>query len=318
MIAVKNEVLNAYERIKPHIRETLLDHSISFSRKTGCHVFFKCENLQYTNSFKVRGALNKLLSLTPREREKGIVAASTGNHGAAVAFGLQKLKIPGIVFVPENVSKTKVNNINNYEATVKYHGNDCVMTEIYARDYAEQNNLTYLSPYNDSFVIGGQGTLAIELKRQLEDIDAVFVPVGGGGLISGIAGYLKEVSPATEIIGCLPENSPVLYKSIQAGHIIDMETTPTLSDATAGGIEPDAITFAICQKYVDRYTLVSEQEIKNAIRLMLENQHLLIEGAAALGLAAILKDYQQYKNKNVVIILSGGNISLENLKTVLE
>lgn len=314
---LKNEIALAHERIKPFIRKTILEHSISLSKKTKCNVYLKCENLQHTGSFKVRGAINKLLSLSPTERHQGIVAASTGNHGAAVAFGADKLKIPGIIFVPENASKTKLENIQNYGLPVKKHGDDCMITEVFARQYALENNMNYLSPYNDLQVIAGQGTIGIELKEQLSDIDAIFVPVGGGGLIAGISGYLKETGSNTQVFGCLPENSPVMSKSIQAGQILEMNTTPTLSDATAGGIEPNAITFPLCQKYVDNYILVSEKEIENAIMLMLKTQRLLIEGAAAVALAAFIKNYQDFQDKNIVVLLSGANISTETLKAVL-
>lgn len=318
MFDLKKEVYLAYERVKPFIRETILEYSLPLSKMLGCQVFLKCENLQYTGSFKVRGAVNKLLSLSPSECLQGVVTASTGNHGAAVAFGLDKFKIPGIVFVPENASKTKVENILNYNIPLRHYGNDCMVTELHAREYALENNMIYISPYNDLQVLGGQGTIAIELLEQLNNIDAVFVPIGGGGLISGIAGYLKETSPNTKIIGCLPENSPVMAKSIQAGRILDIATTDTLSDATAGGMEPESITFEICQKYVDDYILVSEDEIKNAIIAILKSQRLLIEGAAGVALASLFKNADKFHNKNVVVILSGANISLENLAKVLD
>lgn len=318
MVDIKKEVNAAYDRIKSYVRETTLDHSLALSKKSGCHVFLKCENLQFTGSFKTRGAFNKLLSLSLDEREKGIVTASTGNHGAAVAFGLYNLKIPGTIFVPENASKTKVANIQLYDVPLKYYGNDCVVTENYARKYGRENNQTYISPYNDLQVLAGQGTIAIELKKQLSKIDALFAPIGGGGLIAGIGGYLKETANNTKIIGCLPENSPVMYESIQQGKIIDMETTATLSDATAGGIEAESITFELCQRYVDDYCLVSEEEIKEAIVLVLKTQHLLIEGASAVALAGFLKNQDTFKNQNVAIILSGANIGLENLTTILD
>jgi len=318
MFNVKREVSMAFERIKPFVRETMLDYSLPLSNLLGCQAFLKCENLQYTGSFKVRGAFNKLLALTSSERLQEVTTASTGNHGAAVAFGLNKLKIPGLVFVPENASKTKVDNILNYHIPLKHYGNDCMITELYAREYAVKNHMIYISPYNDLEVIGGQGTIAIELMKQLNNIDAIFVPIGGGGLISGIAGYLKETAPHIKIIGCLPENSPVMAESIHAGRILDIETKETLSDATAGGMEPGSITFEICQKYVDDYILVSENEIKQAIIAMIKNQHLLIEGAAGVALAALFKSASQFQNKNVVVILSGANISLENLSSVLD
>ncbi len=314
---IKQEVLMAEKRIRPHIKQTYLDYSVALSHATKANVFLKCENLQYTGAFKARGAFNKLLSLTPAEREKGVVTASSGNHGAAVAFGLNKLKIKGVVFVPENASSTKVDNIRNYTNDLKFYGTDCSQTEMHALAYAKQHNMIYVSPYNDLQVIGGQGTIGLEITNQLDVIDAVFVPVGGGGLISGIAGYLKAVNPAIQMIGCLPLNSPVMAESVKAGHLIEMETLPTISDATAGGLEPGTITFDICRQWVDEYILVSEEEIKNAIVSMIKTQHLLIEGAPGVALAALFKEAARFQGKNVVIVLSGANISVETLKSVL-
>lgn len=314
---MKNNVLLAYERIKPYIRETILDYSMPLSQRLGNRIFLKCENLQYTGSFKARGALNKLLSLTALERTKGVVAASTGNHGTAIAFGTKTLNIPGRVFVPNNASKAKIENIKRYEIPIHYSGNDCMIAEISARQYAAEHHLTYVSPYNDKEVVCGQGSIGVELQNQLENIDAVFVPVGGGGLIAGIASYLKELAPNIKIIGCLPENSPIMVESIQTGKITHRETEPTLSDATAGGIEPGAITFPLCQKYVDDWVLVSEEEIQYGIIEVLKSQRQLIEGAAAVAVAALMKTQFRFKNKNIVIILSGGNISIDNLKGIL-
>ena len=317
MFDIKNEVLIAEKRIRQHVKETPLDYSIALSHETKVNVFLKCENLQYTGAFKVRGAINKLLSLTLSQREQGIVTASSGNHGAAIAFGLSKLNMKGIVFLPENASLTKIENIRNYTSDLKFYGTDTMQTEIHALEYAKQHNMIYVSPYNDPQVIGGQGTIGLELTNQLDTIDAVFVPIGGGGLISGIAGYLKSMNPSIKIIGCLPANSPVMAESIKSGKIIEMETLPTLSDATAGGIEPDAITFEICRQFVDDYFLVSEEEIKNAIISTIKTQHLLVEGASGVALAALLKESKNLQGKNVVIVLSGANISLDTLKSIL-
>lgn len=315
---IKKETLDAEKRIRPHIRETPLEYSFPLSKITGCNVYLKCENLQYTNSFKIRGALNKILTLTPEQRKRGIVTASSGNHGSAVAFGLYKLGIPGIVFIPENASSAKIDNIRNYDIPLQFHGTCCMQAELHALEYAKQHDMLYISPYNDPQVIGGQGTIALELTHQLDQIDAIFAAIGGGGLISGIAGYMKDISPETLILGCLPANSPVMAESIKAGRLIEMDTLPTLSDATSGGIEPDSITFDICQKFVDDYVLVSEEEIKQAMILLLKMQHLLVEGASGVALASLFKTAHLFANKNVVVILSGGNISLETLKNVLK
>lgn len=177
--------------------------------------------------------------------------------------------------------------------------------------------MVYVSPYNDLQVIGGQGTIALELMRQLEKLDTIFVPVGGGGMISGIAGYLKSVKNHVKVSGCLPKNSPVMAESVKANRIVEMESLPTLSDGTAGGLEANAITFDLCQTLVDDYILVSELEIRDAMRLFMETHHMLIEGAAGVAIASYLKHKELCQGKSVVIVICGANISLETLKTVL-
>lgn len=314
---LKKEIEEAQHRISDYIRKTPLDFSLPLSKITNTKVYLKCENLQYTGAFKLRGALNKLLSLSSSQAQQGVVTASSGNHGAAVARALSTLNIPGIVFVPETVSSTKVANIKNYDVPLNVHGTDCMQTELYALNYAKEHQMIYVSPYNDLQVIAGQGTIALELAQQISHADVILVPVGGGGLISGIAGYIKAISPKTQVIGCLPKNSPVMAESIKAGTIIDMESLPTYSEATAGGIEPGAITFSICQKYVDDYILVSEEEIKEAILTLINTHHLLVEGASGVALASLFKNAAQFRNKNVVVILSGANISLDILKNLL-
>ncbi|HLI05042.1 MAG TPA: threonine/serine dehydratase [Ktedonobacteraceae bacterium] len=315
---ILQEILQAEYRIRPYVRTTPLEYSFPLSELTGSQVFLKLENLQYTGSFKVRGAMNALLSLTEEQRARGIVTASSGNHGIAVAFGLHTLTIPGIIFVPEHSSPTKLEAIRRYGADLRFQGNDSVVTEEHARSYARQREMVYISPYNDPRVIGGQGTIGVELCRQSECIDAVLVALGGGGLISGIAEYVKTLFPHTEIIGCSPENSPVMAKSVRAGHILEMESLPTLSDGTAGGVEPDAITFPLCQRLVDDYILVTEEEIRQSIRLCIEMHHMLIEGAAGVALAALLKAAPRFEGKNVVVVLCGANLSLQTLRTILE
>jgi len=317
MMNVLQEILQAEHKIRPYIRETPLEYSVPLSKLTGSRVYLKLENLQYTGSFKVRGAMNALLSLTPEQRARGVVTASSGNHGIAVAFGLHTLKIHGTIFVPEDTSSSKVAAIRNYGAHMRFWGTDCVLTEGHARSYAAQKEMVYISPYNNAQVVGGQGTIGVELCRQIEHVDVVLAALGGGGMISGIAEYLKTVFVHAEVIGCSPENSPVMAKSVQAGHILEMESLPTLSDGTAGGVEQDAITFPLCQRLVDDYMLVSEEEIRQAMRLCIENQHMLIEGAAAVPLAALLKSPERFREKTVVVVLCGANLSLETLKAVL-
>lgn len=313
----KQAVTAAQERIKNFILETPLYFSSALSKLTQANVYLKCENLQYTGSFKVRGAFNKLLSLPESSREQGIVAASSGNHGAAISYGLSRLNLKGTVFVPENASSAKVANIQNYGATLAFYAQDCMETELYAMDYAKTHQKSYLSPYDDLDVIAGQGTIALEISKQLDKVDAILAPIGGGGLISGIASFIKATKPKTQIFGCMPHHSPVMYESIKAGKIINMVTQPTLSDATAGGIAPGAITFDFCKQYVDDYFLVSEDIIKQAIVTALQTQKLLIEGASGVALGSLIQHAKQFQNKNVVVVLSGANISIDTLKSCI-
>ena len=313
---IRTEALQAENRIRPHIGETPVEYSPALSGMGDCRVFLKFENLQQTGSFKVRGAMNKLLCLTAHERMKGIVAASSGNHGAAVAFALSKLKLTGTIFVPENASPTKVEMIRSLGAEVRLHGADCLITEAHARCYAEQNGMVYVSPYNDPQVIGGQGTIGVELARQLPSIDAVFAALGGGGMISGIAGFLKSVFAEVKMIGCSPVNSPVMVESVRAKRIVEIESKPTLSDATAGGVEPGAMTFDLCRRVVDDYVLVSEEEIRFAMRWFIEAHHMPIEGAAGVAIASYLKMKERLQGRNIVIIICGANISMETLQRI--
>jgi len=312
-------ILQAYSRLHPYGLETPLRPSPAFSQASGAEVWFKLENFQPTGSFKVRGALNKLLSLSAEERQKGVIAASSGNHGLGVAWGLAKLGGKGVVFVPEGASPTKLEAIRRYGAEVRVYGRSGDDTEGYARRYAEEAGLTYISPYNDPDVIAGQGTLAVEITQQWpHPLDALFVTVGGGGLIAGIATYLKAVSPNTQIIGCQPENDAAMWASIQAGKIVSIEAKPTLSDGSAGGLEPGALTFDLCRSLVDAWVTVSEAEIRTAMRAFLEQEHGLLEGAAGVALAAFSRTAPQYQNKRVAIVICGANLSLSALRTILQ
>lgn len=318
MIDIAAEARAAYRRIGPYIRETYLEQSPFYSWKGGAEVFLKLENLQYTGSFKVRGALNKILALSQDEIARGAVTASTGNHGAAVAFGLRMVEADGIVFVPESASPTKIASIKRLGGTIRRFGKDPVETEDYAREYAAEHRMAYIPPYNDPLVIGGQATVGIELDRQLGEIDAVFVAVGGGGLAAGIGGYLRSVQPNVQIIGCSPENSQVMLESVKAGRLIgNLPSLPTLSDGTSGGIEKDAITFEACRDLVDEWVTVTEDEIRENLRQFLDAHHMLIEGAAAVAIAAFLKTRSAYLGKNVVLVMCGGNISTGTLSAVL-
>ena len=317
LIHLEREAKEAEQRIRPHIRETPVEPSLYLGQEANCQAFLKLENLQITGSFKLRGAMNKVLSLNQKELHRGMITASSGNHGAAFAYLMDRFGLKGTIFLPETASESKLESLRYYDVALKLHGHDCILAETAARNATQESGQVFISPYNDTKIIGGQATIGIELLSQLDKIDAVFAPVGGGGLISGIAGFLKAARRETAIIGCQPENSPVMYESIKAGHIIDMESKPSISDGTAGGIEKDAITFEICRSLVDEYVLVSEDEIKDAIRLMLNKHFMLIEGAAALSVAAFFKTKNRYAGKRVALIISGAKISQDQLRNVL-
>jgi threonine dehydratase len=284
---------------------------------TGADVYMKLENIQYTGSFKLRGAANRLMTLASEQKRAGCVAASSGNHGAAIAYAMQKLGIEGVIFVPEQTSAAKVEAIRSYGGDVRFFGSDGLDTELHARAYAEERGMLYLSPYNDPEVIAGQGTCGIEIQASLPQIDTLYVAVGGGGLVSGVASVLKSANPAVRIIGCQPEASAVMAHSIEAGRIVDEESGPTLSDGTAGGIEQDAVTFGLCRALVDEFVLVSEAEIAAAMRTFIDYEHQLIEGAAGVALAAMLKQKDALAGRSVVVLICGGNVSRDTLRRVL-
>jgi threonine dehydratase len=301
-------VLEAEKRIRPYIRTTFLDHSVYLSQQTGANVFLKHEEQQHTGSFKVRGAFNRILSLTREEMCKGVICASTGNHGLAVAYASRLTGIQATVYLPETTSSLKVDKIKALGANVQPVQGDCLEAEIQANKKAQENGKVFISPYNDFLVMAGQGTLGIELEKQLPDLDAVFISVGGGGLIGGIASYLKVQKPSVEIVGVWPENAPAMSRCIEAGRIIDIPEVPTLSESTAGGIEPGAVTFEPCKHFIDKHIMVSEEEIKAAMKLVVEKESILVEGAAGVTVAGFLKQAHLYKGQNVAILLCGKNI----------
>jgi len=298
----------AYERIRSCVIETPVeDVSRLFPSTAGA--FFKMENLQETGSFKLRGATNKVLSLSAKQAAAGVIAASNGNHGLGVAAAARRAGIAAEVYVSNHVSPGKANRIEELGALVRRAGDDPLDAELAARTAAEQSGKVFISPYNDVDVMAGQGTIALELFRQLRRADAVFVAVGGGGLIGGIGAYLKSASPQTEVVGCWPKNSPVLYESIKAGKILDVPEQPTLSESTAGGLEPGCVTLDVCRKVIDHSVLVSEEEIVAAMQLVRDQQQWLIEGAAGVAVAALLKESKRYAGKTAAVIICGGNPS---------
>jgi threonine dehydratase len=310
------QVIEAANRIQPVVVETPVEKIEGFAPDEGADLFFKLENLQKTGSFKLRGASNKILSLSPAEAARGVIAASNGNHGLGVAAAAKAAGIAAEVYVSNHISPSKARRIQEYGARIKRVGDDPLYAELAARAAASDQGKVFISPYNDIQVMAGQGTLAVELLRQLQPLDAIFVAVGGGGLIGGIGAYLKCASPRAEVVGCWPENSPVLYESIKAGRIVDIAERPTLSESTSGGLEPGCVTLEICSRVIDTSVLVSETEILNAMRKVRTLKGWIIEGAAAVAVAAFLKNAERYNGKRVAVVICGANVS-EKVLSVL-
>lgn len=312
------DILQASKRISKYVRKTYFSFSDSFSNRTKSKVWFKSENLQYTGSFKVRGAFNKILKLSLSERKKGILAASTGNHGAAIAYAAKVLNTSCTIFVPENTNSTKLNNIKKYGAEIKIFGDDCIFAEEKARELSLKNKQTYISPYNDLDIIEGQGTIAVEIMSQIvKPLDSIIISVGGGGLISGVAIFLKSIWPEIHIIGCSPKNSAVMLQSINQNEILKLESKKTISDGTAGGVEENSITFPYCKEYIDESVYLTEDEIESGLIQYMEEEHQIIEGAAGTAIAALIKKRSFLKNKKVGVILCGANINTQTLGVLL-
>ncbi|HTA72795.1 MAG TPA: threonine/serine dehydratase [Gemmatimonadaceae bacterium] len=306
MMISRESIEAAALRIQPYIRETPVEQSDN-------NVWLKCEQMQRSGSFKLRGALNSILSLSPDAIARGVVTASTGNHGRAVATALAAIGARGTVYLPHSAPAVKVRALRRFSnIELVFEGDEGGATELAARSAAERAGRPYISPYNDATVIAGQGTLGLEFAAQCPSLDAVFVAVGGGGLISGIASAMR-----CQIVGCWPENSVAMYESMRAGEIVAPPERPTLSDATAGSVEPGAITLDLCRSLIDDCVLVSEAEIADAIRFMIAEHQMIVEGAAGVAVAAYRKTAARYAGRSVGIVLCGGNIGYDTLRTII-
>lgn len=298
------------------VKQTPLVFSGAFSERTGADVYFKLENEQHTGSFKLRGATNCLMKLTPKQRDAGCVAASSGNHGAALAYAMRELDVNGVIFVPEQTSSAKIDAIRSYGGDVQFYGSDGLDTELHARAFAQEHGMYYVSPYNDLAVIAGQGTCGAEIIEQLPAVDAAFIAVGGGGLMSGVGSVLRCHDKDLQLFGCQPEASPVMARSVEAGQVLDMASDSTLSDGTAGGVESDSMTFDLCRSLVDEFVLVSESQIADAMRIYMGSEPGRIEGAAGVAVAALDICRTRIAGRKVVVIVCGGNISSATLKSI--
>jgi threonine dehydratase len=280
-------------------------------------VWLKLDSMQRTGSFKFRGALNKVLSLTEAELDKGVVSASTGNYAFAVAEAMRIRRRRATIYVGEDIDPARLAELRAHGLDLIVYGEAAWDAEKEARRVAEEKDMIYVSPYNDPLVVGGQGTCGYEISRQLPNVEAVFFACGAGGLLTGSAGWLKSQNPRIEAFGVSPENSPVMYESVRANKIVEMETYPTLADTCAGGVDLDSITLDLCLRYADEIMLVTEAEIEASIRLLFEQNRLVVEGSGALSVGGLLKRKKYFKGKKVVTVICGRNIPLELFKRII-
>ena len=305
------DITLARQRIAGLARRTPLVRSAGLSERTGAAVYLKLESLQETGSFKIRGAANKLLSLTAEERARGVVAVSSGNHGRAVAHVAGQLGVRAVICVSERVPAGKVEAIRRLGAEVVVHGASYDEAEAHSLRLQAERGLTRVDPFDDPAVIAGQGTVGLELLEDLPQVEAVVVPLSGGGLIAGIAIALKAANPAVRVIGASMDRAPVMVHSLRAGRPLELPEEDTLADALAGGIGLDnRYTFRLVQRYVDEALLVSEDEIAGAMVFALEQERLVVEGGGAVALAAVLHGKVTEPGRTVAVVISGGNVDL--------
>jgi len=316
-IDVPQLVLDALKRTSDYISPTPLEYSRHLSDQIEGDVWLKLDSMLPTSSFKYRGAVNKIMSLTDEELKKGTVAASSGNFALAIteASKVRNHKVP--VYVSEDMEPTRIQLLKNFGVDVVIHNGDALDTEREAIRVAEKEGRVLLHPFNDPVVIGGQGTCGYEISKQCPDVDAVLYACGGGGLLAGGAGWLKHHNPEMQVYGVQPENSPSMHDCFKAGKLFTMDTLPTIADTCAGSVDLDSITFGLCQRYVDDFLLLSEDEIAEAMRLLFYKHRLVVEGSGAVGVAAILKNKELFKGKKVVAVVCGKNIDIEVYKKIV-
>jgi threonine dehydratase len=311
-------IWRARRAIAPFIRRTPLVRSESLSARLGRSVHLKLENQQQTGAFKLRGATNRLLQLSDVERERGVVAVSTGNHARAVAHAARAQALPAVVCMSPLVPQNKVEAVQALGAEVQIVGRNQDEAEVVARQLAVERGLTFVSPFDDPFVIAGQGTIGLELLEDLPALDCVLVPLSGGGLIGGIALALKRADPGIRVIGVSMERGPAMALSLAAGRPVAVEEEASLADSLGGGIGLDnRYTFALVRDLVDETVLVSEAEIAAAMRHCYWQERQIVEGGAAVGIAALLAGKTAPPGDHLVVLLSGGNVDMQRFTEIV-
>jgi threonine dehydratase len=312
------DVFKAQHRIAPHLARTPLRHSYLLSERVGASVFLKLENWQITGSFKLRGALNLMAMLNAAERSRGVVTASAGNHALGVAYAARLLGIsPATIFVPRTAPHAKLDKLREFPVEVRPVGETFDDAHHTALRYSRETGATFVNAYDDPRTVAGQGTLGLEIMQDLPEVEAILVPVGGGGMIAGIAIAVKSLAPAVRIIAVQPASSPALRDSLRDSKCYeDYAAGPTICDGLAGGIGK-IVYGAARQGLIDDVVVVEEDETRAAIRTLLETQQLVVEGSGAVGVAALLARRVHLHGQHVAVVLSGGNIDLTLLAQIM-
>ena len=317
MIALK-KIEAAKKRIENIVVNTPFSYAPHLSDISGCEVFLKKENLQNTGAFKIRGAYNKIATLSDKQRACGVVAASAGNHAQGVAFSAAQFGIRAVIIMPESTPLTKVNGVKHYGAEVILSGSNYDEAYAYAVKYGEDKHLTFVHPFEDEEVMAGQGTVALEILEKCEDVDAVLIPVGGGGLVAGMASAFKSVNKNIEVIGVSALGAPAFKNSYDLKKAVDTTSVRTIADGIAVR-DTSSVTLAHALELVDDIISVDDEEIASAILFLLEKQKLVVEGAGSVGVAALLHGKLEHlKGKKVAVVLSGGNMDVTLLSVIIE
>jgi threonine dehydratase len=316
LVVTLQNIKEARKAIAPFIKCTPLVQSQFLTTFCGCPLFLKLENLQITSSFKPRGVFNKLLHLSEEEQNRGIITASAGNHGQAVAYAAEKLGFYARVVVPIHTPKVKIDGIKKYGADLVLFGENYDEAERKAKKLAREDGCAYISPYNDELIIAGHGTIGLEILESLPDVDVVMVPLGGGGLLSGISVTVKSIRPEVQVIGVQSKSSPVMYESLKSGKIVAVKKAgDSVAEGLSGNVGP--ITFGIVQKYVERVLLVEEESLRQAVYMLWVHDKQVVEGSGAAAVAPVIENKPLFKGKRVVSVVTGGNIDNDLFQNIL-
>ncbi len=317
MIAL-SEIVQAKRRVSKIVNNTPFAYAPSLSKECGTNIYLKKENLQITGAYKIRGAYNKIASLDDKDRKKGVIAASAGNHAQGVAYSAKEFGIKAVIVMPEATPLLKVTGTKDLGAEVILHGNNYDEAYSYALEYAKEHNLTFIHPFDDDKVIAGQGTVALEMLDEVNDLDVVVVPIGGGGLISGVGSAIKQLDPKIRVIGVTASGAPAMYESFKAKKAINSKSVRTIADGIAVR-DVSENNLAHILECVDEIVQVDDEEVANAILYLLERQKLIVEGGGAASVAAIMHEKFKYdENTKIGAILSGGNIDVQMLSVIIE